>query len=118
MVAGAVDDSCYYSGSFHSYDGHGHEIYISDGDGNNYLHLTYGTQPDDEQDAFYFYHTSTQLTTSENVILSCGSDTEVSHLDPTYLLPAKIRLGWNSTDNSQWGGAAYWGSEWDYFLIR
>ncbi|MEC7985101.1 MAG: MopE-related protein, partial [Myxococcota bacterium] len=118
MVAGGVDDSCYYGSTFHSFDGQGHEIYISDGDGANFILLTYGTQTNDEQDAFYFYHTSTQLTTAENVIMGCGSDTEITHLEPQYLLPAKIQLGWASTDNAQWGGAAYWGSEWDYFLVR
>ena len=118
MIAGAVDDSCYYGNTFHSTDGMGHEVYISDGDGANFILLTYGTQPDDEEDAFYIYHTSLQSTTTENVYMGCGNDTPTTHLDPNYLIPAQLQMGWNATNTSQWGGAAYWGSELGYFLVR
>lgn len=118
MIAGSVDDSCVIGGTQQSMDGMGHEIFISNGAGTDFILLTYGTQPSDEQDNFYVYHTSIQETTVENVYMGCGNDTPITHLDPDYLIPAQIQLGWNSTSTSQWGGAAYYGSEVGYFLVR
>ncbi|MAA80312.1 MAG: hypothetical protein CL916_13745 [Deltaproteobacteria bacterium] len=118
MIAGSVDDSCVYSGTIHSTDGMGHEVLISNGAGTDFILLTYGTQPDDEQDSFFVYHTSIQETTVENVYMGCGNDTPITHLEPEYLIPAQIQLGWNATNTSQWGGAAYYGSEQGFFLVR
>ena len=118
MIAGSVDDSCVYGGTLQSTDGMGHEIFISNGAGTDFILLTYGTQNDDEQDSFFEYHTSIQATSVENVYMGCGNDTPITHLEPDYLIPAQIQLGWNGTNTSQWGGAAYYGSELGYFLVR
>jgi hypothetical protein len=117
MVAGAVDDSCNYSSILQPTDGLGHEIYISNGSGSDFINLTYGTQPNDEEDGYYLYHTDPSLSTTDNVTLICGG-TETTHLESEYLIPAKIQIGWFADINGQWGGAAYWGWEWDYFLVR
>jgi hypothetical protein len=117
MVAGAVDDSCNYSSSLQPTDGLGHEVYISNGDGTDFINLTYGTQPNDEEDGYYLYHTDPSLTSTDNVTLICGG-TETTVLESEYLIPAKIQIGWFADINGQWGGAAYWGWEWDYFLVR
>ena len=117
MVAGAVDDSCYYSGANQGAGDLGHEIYISNGQGTDFINLTYGTQPDDEQDSFVLYHTSSQFTVTDNVSLYCGGNS-LSYLEIDYLIPAKIQLGWANSNTSQWGGAAYWGWEQNYFLVK
>lgn len=117
MVAGAVDDSCNYSSSLQPTDGLGHEVYISNGSGTDFINLTYGTQPNDEEDGYYLYHTDPSLTSTDNVTLICGG-TETTVLESEYLIPAKIQIGWFADVNGQWGGAAYWGWEWDYFLVR
>ena len=110
MVAGSVDDS-------DQLGGHGHEILISDGDGDNFIAVTYGSQPSDETDSYYLYHTTEDLTSTDNVYIT-GTYPTITALDPNYLFPAQIQLGWASSDNGQWGGAAYWGFEEDYFAVR
>ena len=93
------------------------EILISDGDGGNFLNVTYGSQPSDETDSYYLYHTTEDLTSTDNVYIT-GTYPTITVLDPNYLFPAQIQLGWASSDNGQWGGAAYWGFEEDYFAVR
>ncbi len=110
QVAGAVDDSGNAGGL-------GHEIYISNGSGSSYINLTYGSQTGNEQSCYYLYHTTTAETTTDNVSLAWGG-TAIDHLDAEYILPSNIQLGWAASSNSQWGGGAYWGYEWDYILVR
>ncbi len=113
QAAGSVDD--YGMGG-----ARGHESYISNGAGTAFINLTYGSQTADEQSGYYLYESTLGLSLTHNVTTQnptvYGSATHpanppIAVLPADYILPAKINLGWDNPNGSQWGGGAFWGYE-------